>query len=320
MSPAAVEARCSITKKPEHIGSYHRPLVPFANARSAFKALLETSGFCSTGTVLLPAFVGWSRREGSGVYDPVRETGARSLFYKVGRDLAVDLADFGRLLDGTGPFLVVLIHYYGFVSKGAKRAARMAKDRGAFVLEDQAHSLLTDWVGGATGQLGDASIYSLHKIFAVETGGALALAQGSSEELIACLTGHASATKWSIEPWQQDLHGISAIRRRNARFLLRELAPLRERIRPLWTSLPRSVVPQTLPCIVVRDDRDLLYERLNAAGFGAVSLYHTLIDAINAGSYPDSHWLSKRVINLPVHQDTGLVALRTMVRWLRNSW
>ena len=52
--------------------------------------------------------------------------------------------------------------------------------------------------------------------------------------------------------------------------------------------------------MIVREaNRDELYERMNAAGFGVVSLYHTLIEQIPRDEFPESFELSRTILNLP---------------------
>lgn len=52
---------------------------------------------------------------------------------------------------------------------------------------------------------------------------------------------------------------------------------------------------------------------MNDAGFGAVSLYHTLIDQIRENEFPASHQISRRILNLPIHQDAQEEDLHEMV-------
>lgn len=52
---------------------------------------------------------------------------------------------------------------------------------------------------------------------------------------------------------------------------------------------------------------------MNEAGFGVVSLYHTMIDAISDRDFPDSHRLARTIFNLPVHPDATPAALAAMV-------
>ena len=65
--------------------------------------------------------------------------------------------------------------------------------------------------------------------------------------------------------------------------------------------------------IIADRSRDALYFKLNEAGYGVVSLYHTLIAPIDAQAYPVSHWLARRVLNLPVHQDIQPHQLEAMI-------
>jgi hypothetical protein len=82
--------------------------------------------------------------------------------------------------------------------------------------------------------------------------------------------------------WEYDLHSISAIRRQNGEQLIAPLAPLVDRVNLLFPNLPPGVVPQTLPVVIQQKDRNELFFSMNKAGFGVVSLYHTLIDSIDA--------------------------------------
>ncbi len=71
-----------------------------------------------------------------------------------------------------------------------------------------------------------------------------------------------------------------------------------------------------IPVVVSQYDRDALYLKLNEAGFGAVSLYHTMIDPIQKGDYKEAVWLSKHIINMPVHQDVTESQIQEMADML----
>ena len=307
-----------IEKTAWRVSAFHRAFSPFRAAREAFRAFIEASGFDRKGTILLPAYVGWSAREGSGVFDPVRDSGARWALYQVQEDLSIDLKPLSAQLTGDGPFLLVLIHYFGYPATGAASAARIARARGCAILEDQAHSLLSDWVGGVTGRLGDASIYSFHKLFPTPSGGGLSLSPQASRELTERLATWATRVPLPLDLMSYDLPATAAVRRRNAARLIRLLAPLAEVFQPLHPKLPRGAVPQSFPVRVLRGSRDRLYEEANAAGFGVVSLYHTMIPEVRAEEYPAPHRLSRCILNLPVHQDVTSEGLEAMVAWLAN--
>ena len=103
--------------------------------------------------------------------------------------------------------------------------------------------------------------------------------------------------------WAYDWMEIARRRRHNAEQLAELLVPLADDLEPLWGKPRLGEVPQTYPVLVKRVSRDDLYARLNAMGFGAVSLYHTMISQIDAKAFPDSHRLARSILNLPVHQD-----------------
>lgn len=58
---------------------------------------------------------------------------------------------------------------------------------------------------------------------------------------------------------------------------------------------------------------------MNRAGFGVVSLYHTLIEPISESVYPESHRLSRKILNLPVHQDILPEDLDALIACLKKS-
>lgn len=111
--------------------------------------------------------------------------------------------------------------------------------------------------------------------------------------------------------WKQ----IAALRRRNFLHGSRLLNELRSRVggfHPAWPELSPDDVPQTLPVYISGNSRDALYEEMNAAGFGVVGLYHTLIPSIGP-EYETSHWVAAHILNLPVHQDMSLQAVEALV-------
>lgn len=173
----------NVTKKPSDSGVAIRPLVPFQNARSAFGAFLTQCGFSTTDTILLPAYIGWSKNEGSGVFDPVRAIGAHSEFYRVDRYLSIDLDDLRTKLTTHRPRLVVFIHYFGWPDKHLTEAIAMARQAGALILEDEAHAMYSDMVTGICGRGGDAAIVSLHKMLPFTDGGWLIINQSLDQAI-----------------------------------------------------------------------------------------------------------------------------------------
>jgi dTDP-4-amino-4,6-dideoxygalactose transaminase len=174
--------------------------------------------------------------------------------------------------------------------------------------------MLTDVVGGIGGRLGDASIYSFHKMLPVFSGGAAVLNDPASP--LAGKLGHGSPVSSCLHDF--DLQRIAAKRRENGLVvdqLVRELLP---DVEPLFGLPGDGEVPQTYPVLIPDDSRDRLYHEMNAAGFGVVSLYHTLISQIPPDSFPATSAISRHILNLPVHQDASEPELCSMVRKLAS--
>ena len=99
------------------------------------------------------------------------------------------------------------------------------------------------------------------------------------------------------------------------------LEPLAGRVDPFragWDGSDADV-PQTYPVLVRTVSRYRLYDAMNAAGFGVVALYHTLVSLIGESEFPESHDVSRQVLNLPVHQDLGGAQLDALVAHMAES-
>ena len=111
-----------ITKIAGNPRTCFRPHRFFVNARSAWKAFLAAMHFQPCETVLLPAYIGWSAREGSGVFDPVAEMVLPSVFYRLDARLRIDLDHLERCLQAGHVKVLLLIHYFGYVDPGYAEA------------------------------------------------------------------------------------------------------------------------------------------------------------------------------------------------------
>ena len=127
-----------IDKTARDTAAFARPYRLFANARSALKALLASLDFRPGEQVLLPAYVGWSAKEGSGVFDPVAELNLPYGFYRVNGRLHVDLNDLENRLRAGGVKALALIHYFGYVDPRYGECVRLARRHGTWVIEDKA--------------------------------------------------------------------------------------------------------------------------------------------------------------------------------------
>jgi len=301
-----------ITKKPVLESNHRLPFWWFPRGRDAFEHVLrlpENRG----RKILLPAYIGWGPVEGSGVFDPVAATGAPFELYRLKGKLEIDAAGARRAIEASPGSILLLIHYFGFKDRAAARLKEVARRNDCRIVEDFAHGLFTflrspsldfDW-----------GIFSLHKMLPYPnlTGGLLVsphAVDGAREHL--------------------DFHGfnlgeIARIRRENweaARERIEKLAP--PGLEPLRAELGEAV-PESFPVLLEhREMRDGVHAAMNAGGFGLISLYHALIDRVDA-SYRAERRISDRITNLPIHQDTNPKDVVRMVdrldRVLRDgSW
>jgi dTDP-4-amino-4,6-dideoxygalactose transaminase len=302
-----------ITKRAENSSNYARRIIPFQAARVAFGAILSALGI-SRGKVLLPAYIGWSPREGSGVFDPIASLHLDYSFYALDERLRIDIDSLRTEIHSGCIRVLVIIHYFGYVDPSYMEAVKIARERDVFVLEDEAHAMLSDVVGGICGRLGDACICSFHKILPVESGGA-AIVNDPESPLAQTL---AASRDCALPLCDFDLTRIADKRRTNSLVLdklVRELAP---EVEPLFGAPGCREFPQTYPVMIRNGSRDRLYHEMNAAGFGVVSLYHTLISQISSDRFPAAAKISRHILNLPVHQDASEDALESMVHELAN--
>jgi dTDP-4-amino-4,6-dideoxygalactose transaminase len=300
-----------ITKTAEQSSNCARRVVPFGSARQAFGAILSALNI-SRGKILLPAYVGWSPREGSGVFDPVAALNLDYSFYALDDRLGIDIDSLRVELESGRIRVLVIIHYFGYVDSCYQDAVKLAREHDVFVLEDEAHAMLSDLVGGICGRLGDACIYSFHKMLPVKAGGA-AVVNDSESELALRL---AASLSRNLPLHDFDLNRIAARRKMNSLVLDRLINELAPEVTPLFGPPGAGEFLQTYPVMIRNGARDRLYHEMNAAGFGVVSLYHTLISQISADRFPVAHKISRHILNLPVHQDASEPELESMVREL----
>ena len=250
-------------------------------------------------TLLLPAYIGYSTKEGSGIFDPVIETRIKYRFYRINKDLSIDVDDLNKILNNTiGKKIILLVHYFGYPDKKIEHIVEICRAYDTLVIEDAAHALYTDYVDHKCGHYGDFVLYSIHKMLPYDGGGILKINKSKIDFQPKYFTEDNSYS--SI--FDYNFYKIAEKRKRNARLWEELLLTIPgSRIVLLRTDY-RDITPQTYPILIIDYDRNQLYFKLNEAGFGAVSLYHTMIEPIHE-NYEDSVWISNHILNLPVHQD-----------------
>lgn len=300
----------TIAKGAADPGRFHHRTLFYRAAREGFGDLLDQYLGEGRDTVLLPAFIGWSPREGSGVFDPVRASTAQPVFYDLDPDLTVNLAALERALAGRSGGLLVVLHYFGRTELRMEAIRDLARRHDMVLVEDLAHGFYSWAIGGVAGRWGEVSLFSLHKMLPRGDGGMMLYRDP------ALLTGqHETAPELARFLLDYDWAAIAAARTANFDRLVTRLraSPQHDRgFALLWPERSSGDVPQTLPVRILHGDRDAVYHRMNAEGFGMVSLYHTLIEEVRA-DFPEMVALSRAIINFPVHQDVDPAEIDALV-------
>lgn len=284
-----------VTKQSEQKENFKRQISFTSSAREGWEQILNAfKGTKPKAKVLLPSYIGRSTNEGSGIFDPVLNSGIDYEFYALNDSLEIEIDKFKNQISNSKDSLVLLVHYFGFPDKNYEELVSFLKANNVSFTEDCAHAWLSDLIGGVCGRNGQNAFYSLHKLLPIPCGGAV-VSNDSSQAL-------GLADNYNIDLFQYDLHGIHSKRRANYLFLLNLLKEI-DGIQILQEELPQGVCPQTLPVKLKKHNRDDMYFEMNNKGFGMVSLYHTMIDELNNCNSGASKVLSKQIINFPIHQD-----------------
>ncbi len=98
-----------------------------------------------------------------GSLKPLRQAGARIVFYRLTRDLTPDWGDVQQCARAKHPDLFILVHTFGLIQDAADARA-FAEEEGCLLLEDAAHVLMP---GGSLGSGGTIVLFSPHKLLAL---------------------------------------------------------------------------------------------------------------------------------------------------------
>ena len=274
----------------------------FVSARKAFEEILQLPDLAGK-KLLLPAFIGQSDREGSGVFDPVRNTKYPFEFYEMDLSLTIETQKLKDKIKKNPGSILLLIHYWGFIDPSYQEIKAIAKESGCLIIEDFAHGLFSFFQKPVVDF--DYGFFSLHKMFSYKDGGILI----SKKEL-----NH--LVPYDQKFYEFNLTEISNKRVQNYNFVLELLSKNKNiHLKILRENFGYSV-PQTFPLLMSSNKlKDYLYFKMNEAGFGVVSLYHQLIHEVD-DKFVNERAVSSRILNLPIHQDADNDSLKSMVELL----
>ncbi|MEM1404161.1 MAG: DegT/DnrJ/EryC1/StrS family aminotransferase [Pseudomonadota bacterium] len=270
------------------------------SAREAWGLFLNQYASNRDGVVLLPAYIGHTAREGSGIFDPVRASGVAYRFYGVDDHLRVSVDALAAQLSSGDIGALLLVHWFGFPAADISAIRDLCRSTGVLLIEDCAHVVsLPGAHAGELGAFGDVAFYSVHKVLGGVAGGAL--------------VWNTPAPDWTAGPLHEtcdqavlaailraDFPAINLHRRALYRLYLETLSD-QEGVRFLRPDLG-AVTPQSMAMLIESGLREPLYFYLMEAGLPVTALYYELIGAVDEALFPEAFAISRSILNLPVHQ------------------
>lgn len=301
----------NIEKTAQNVENYRKNTIFYKSARQGFCEILNfLKKKYEDFTLLIPGFIGYSPREGSGIYDPIVENNINHVFYPINKDINIEVKKFEEQIEKIkNKVVVLLVHYYGYTDINIDQIVEISNKKDAFIIEDCAHGLYTDYVDNCCGQYSDVSIYSLHKMLPYKEGGMVRLNTNNIE---------LQNTKYFYNILEYDLKEISNKRKDNANIIENQLKGLKgvKILRP--TQIYKNQTPQTYPILIENYDKNEIYHRLNEYGYGVVSLYHTMIEKLKTPEHKIANEISNKILNLPVHQDADKKEIIDMCKLLKT--
>lgn len=263
--------------------------------------------------IFIPGYIGWSPREGSGIFDPInRIEGLSRHYYRMTKDLTIDIDALRNSLSKKS--ILLIVNYFGFRDREVKTAIQVAKEKECVVIEDNAHGFFTFFCHGSVGA--DITFFSLHKMFPFENGGSLLLLN----DQLNVQPKRRLEEPIELTPFLYDINGIASRRKNNYSLLMDLMEGNENYFVPLKSIDDITLnVPQTFPIIIRRGNRDKIYEYMNERGYGVVSLYHTMIEELRNDEHSEACWLSRHIMNLPVHQDCDGTEYAAMIDTLKEA-
>ena len=148
----------------------------FHRARNAIYHLFRSLKLGPGETVLVPDY-----HNGNEV-QAIRAAGVAVRFYRIGRNLEVDLEHLTQLARTTRARVVFVIHYFGW-PQPVKELMALCEAQGMMLVEDCALSLLSETLGRPLGSFGRYATFCLYKTLPVPNGGVLVANDGGLDGL-----------------------------------------------------------------------------------------------------------------------------------------
>lgn len=291
-----------------------------SSARSGLSSILNHHRQNLNGkpVVLMPSYIGWSPNEGSGLMDPVLNSGFLPIFYQLDDFLQPNFVELYKLVVANPRSVLLVVHFFGMQVKIPNEVIDLVNESRVTFVQDWAHDL--SQINREHEELPNHfSIYSLHKWTASRAGGFISGNYLDIEELETEPMDPADVNIYM----RSNLDKIAEIRWSNFIYAEHLLTGLK-RLTFLYKDSRVFSCPLNIPMMTrSKEDRHELYSALVHNGIVPTALYHILVPQLNKPEFSESIDISNRIINLPVHQDCTRneidIMIGVIMEWEKQS-
>lgn len=133
-----------------------------SSGRDSLSLIIKVLGLTSDDGVLLPSYLC------PEILRPFREANIFVSFYRINKDLSIDLDDIARRVTKKTKALLI-IHYFGY-PQPIRQLRQLSQQHSLFLIEDMVQSFLTKDNGQPLGSVGDVAFTSFRKFLPVLDG------------------------------------------------------------------------------------------------------------------------------------------------------
>ena len=114
----------------------------YNSARDAMKDVVDKLVIKGYSDIYIPGYIGWSPKEGSGIFDPLNNIpNLHRHYYRMTKSLWIDIEYLKNNLSNHS--LLLIVNYFGFRDRNIQEVVSLAHERDCVVIEDNAHGFYT---------------------------------------------------------------------------------------------------------------------------------------------------------------------------------
>jgi perosamine synthetase len=211
--------QADLTSSPRKLPEPWDTSIFISSARAGIAIALQDTGIDNGEAIWVPSYYCLS------MTIPIEKVTCQVRFYPLTESLEIDMSALRRQFS-LDIRAIVAPHFFGFPQKSMPELRAFCSEKGIFLLEDCAHSLLGKYDGKRFGDWGDYSMASLPKFFPVQEGGLLAsihgridattYAPGMASNLKAWVNLAEEGMQWGRNPPKQGWARLNARRKGEA--------------------------------------------------------------------------------------------------------